>query len=98
MATDDKDVSVEELVDSLFELFDTAAAESNGGGNGGRTAPGGDGVITVQEFKVGLNHFKAGLTDEEVAMLLAELDEDQSGTIDKHEFTEMLEKYAEHIF
>ena len=30
----------------------------------------------------------------QVAMLLAELDEDCSGTIDKKEFKEMLEKYA----
>jgi Ca2+-binding EF-hand superfamily protein len=30
-----------------------------------------------------------------VANLLQELDEDGSGTIDKKEFSEMLEKYAE---
>ena len=30
-----------------------------------------------------------------MALLLQELDEDQSGTIDKKEFCEMLEKYAQ---
>jgi len=78
------DLSVEELVDQLFEIFD-----SDNDGEGG------DGVITVQEFRDGLNRFNAGLSDEEVAMLLQELDEDGSGTIEKKEFKEMLEKYAE---
>ena len=79
-------------MDQLFELFDN----DGGGGVGGEAGShDGDGVITVQEFKDGLNRFNAGLSDEEVAMLLQELDEDCSGTIDKKEFTEMLEKYAD---
>lgn len=54
-----------------------------------------DGVITVKEFKEVLNKFHARLSDEEVAMLLSELDEDDSGTIDKEEFKGLLERYAD---
>jgi len=142
---------VEELVDQLFDLFDSMGEDEG--------STGGDGIITTLEFKQCLDKFNAGLTDEEVfirarkfnadgvcdylaftylslcvssrgaavlflfrfisnfqsicfaisvifminpvntlfaqvAMLLAELDEDCSGTIDKKEFKEMLEKYA----
>mmetsp|Transcript_13489 Transcript_13489/g.17475 ORF Transcript_13489/g.17475 Transcript_13489/m.17475 type:complete len:662 (+) Transcript_13489:20-2005(+) len=77
--------SIEDLVDQLFELFDTPDDRGNKG----------DGVITVEEFKEGLDKFGAGLTDEEVANLLQELDDDHDGTIDKKEFSDMLEKYAE---
>jgi hypothetical protein len=32
--------------------------------------PAGDGVITVEEFKKGLDKFKSGLTEDEIAELL----------------------------
>jgi len=99
--------TVEELVDQLFELFDSNNDDENsgsqarvgsGGGGGDNAQSGkakeGDGVITTLEFRDALNRFNANLNDEEVATLLQELDEDQNGTIDKKEFTEMLEKYA----
>ena len=52
------------------------------------------GVLSVAEFRDGLNKFQAGLNDEEVAMLVNDLDSDKSGSIDKEEFTALLIRYA----
>jgi Ca2+-binding EF-hand superfamily protein len=58
LAEEHKESSVEELVDQLFDLFDTD------NGTGGAK----DGVITVAEFRDGLNRFDAGLSNEEVCV------------------------------
>jgi len=68
-------IDIEELVDELFKLFDQEDSEEGsspeGSQDGGEAKKEkGDGIITVAEFKTGLNKFNAGLTDEEVAMLL----------------------------
>ena len=77
--------TIEELVNDLFELFDVSGEDAEAST---------DGLISVSEFRDGLNRFQAGLNDEEVATLVSELDSDQSGTIDKEEFTSLLLKYA----
>ena len=102
-------VTIEELVDQLFAMFDKDDQDS-----AGRLTPPplngaaavqedqeeeekGDGQLTIQEFKDMLEHAKSGLTDEEIASMIKELDEDESGTIDKEEFRELLERYEDSI-
>jgi len=52
-----------------------------------------DGEITIGEFKTALDAFSYGFTVDEVGGLVRELDEDESGTITKHEFEYLLYKF-----
>jgi Ca2+-binding EF-hand superfamily protein len=90
-----KDTTVKELVDRLFAMFDNKNEDEEASPGGKKGEEKGDGQISMQEFKDGLNKFSAGLSDEEVANLLQELDEDGDGSINKEEFAAMLEKYAD---
>lgn len=54
-----------------------------------------DGVITITQFKDGLDRFGANLTFDEVGDLIRELDEDNDGRINKEEFEKLLVRYEE---
>ena len=91
--------TVEQLVDQLFELFDSGSATADSGDGDGQISvvsfsrQNSSALSTLRfldcllfyqgEFRDGLNRFQAGLNDEEIMELIIELDSDKSGTIDK---------------
>jgi hypothetical protein len=46
----------------------------------------GDGVLSREEFRIGLQHMKAPLTEEEMTLLIDAMDKDGDGAIDYEEF------------
>jgi len=50
--------------------------------------------ITVEQFKEGLDRFNAGLTIDEVASIVRDLDRNNDGLIDIHGFEALLETYT----
>ena len=51
------------------------------------------GEITIAEFKHKLDSLNVGFTVDEIGRIVNEMDEDNSGTIGKHEFANLLHKY-----
>jgi Ca2+-binding EF-hand superfamily protein len=67
-----------EMAKSMFGMFDKD----------------GSGSITIAEFKEALDAFDVGLSTDDVAELVKELDEDRNGLIDEEEFAHLLKRHA----
>lgn len=67
-----------EMAKSMFRMFD-----KDGGGS-----------ISIAEFKEALDAFNVGLSTDDVAALVKELDEDRNGIIDEEEFGHLLRRHA----
>jgi len=67
-----------EMAKSMFGMFDKD----------------GNGSITIAEFKEALDAFNVGLSMDDVAELVKELDEDRNGLIDEEEFAHLLRRHA----
>ena len=76
-AMDDKTLSDHERAAALFRMFD----END------------DNEITIGEFKQQVDALNAGLSIDDVAAILNEMDTDNNGTISLHEFETMVKKY-----
>merc|ERR1711907_710988 len=73
----ESEMSVEEQVDAMFSVFDVARS----------------GHITTDEFRAIVGRLGAQLSPEDVDGIIEEVDEDDSGTIDIHEFEELVKKH-----
>ena len=67
-----------EMATSLFGMFDKD----------------GSGSLSIAEFKLALDAFNVGLSTDDVAELVKELDEDRNGQIDEQEFANLLARHA----
>lgn len=54
----------------------------------------GSGSISIAEFKTALDAFDVGLSTDDVAELVKELDEDRNGFIDEEEFAHLLKRHS----
>lgn len=68
---------IPEIAHKMFKLFDQD----------------GDGFMTQDEFAAKMSAFGIKLTEEELALLMRELDEDGTGRIDENDFRLMLERH-----
>jgi len=73
----ESEMSVEEQVDAMFSVFDVDRS----------------GHITTDEFRAIVGRLGAQLSPEDVDGIIEEVDEDDSGTIDIHEFEELVKKH-----
>jgi len=67
-----------EIAHSMFGMFDSD----------------GSGSISIAEFKAALDAFDVGLSTDDVAELVKELDEDRNGFIDEEEFAHLLKRHS----
>ena len=70
-----------EMAESMFSMFDTDKS----------------GSISIAEFKQALDAFDVGLSTDDVAELVKELDEDRNGMIDQHEFAHLLRNHSQNL-
>jgi Ca2+-binding EF-hand superfamily protein len=70
--------NISEIASKMFALFDRD----------------GDGFMTQDEFALKMNQFGIKLSDEELALLMRELDEDGTGRIEEDDFKAMLERHT----
>ena len=68
---------IHQIANKMFRLFDTD----------------GDGYMTQAEFSAKMTSFGINLSEEELALLMRELDEDGTGRIEESDFRSLLEHH-----